>query len=61
MRVAQTFRYRNMSECQSIVEYFSDHEGGKCGYCKQQNKSLSRGLFILHQDNFYIFILLPDF
>jgi len=45
VRVAQTFRYRNMSECQSIVEYFSDHEGGKCGYCKQQNKSLSRGMW----------------
>lgn len=27
----------------SIVEYFSVHEGYKCGYCKSENSSYSHG------------------
>jgi len=27
----------------SIVEYFSDHQGYRCGYCKGTNGSYNRG------------------
>lgn len=29
----------------SIVEYFPDHEGYKCGYCKQLDTAFSRGMW----------------
>jgi len=30
----------------SIVEYFSGHEGYKCGYCKSTTTNYSHGMII---------------
>lgn len=31
----------------SIVEYFAEHEGYKCGYCKSPDSNYSHGNYII--------------
>ena len=34
-----------MSQRYTIVDFFSDHQGYSCGYCKQETTCFSRGLY----------------